>query len=157
MRKQYSYLATKLPFPLCRKTAKSPTVFSTRLHIVLTACLTALLIWSSLASTSQASSNSKASGLFCNPSGQAASSEAQTQIAEFLALVGETNGKGDNENKHHCPDCFITIVGLPTQKVFRAAPAHFPRALPSYFSLFSGFHFNPTGPPLGGRAPPLFL
>jgi len=114
------------------------------------------LIWSSLASTVQASPSPNATGLFCNPSGQTTSPEAQTHLTDFLTLVGEIKKDGETENKHHCPDCFITIIGLPTQKTFRASPAHFPRALPSYFSLFTSFHFNTTGPPLGGRAPPLF-
>ncbi len=127
-----------------------------RLNITFKACLAALLIWSSLISTTQASSNPLASGLFCNPSGQAASPEAQTHLTEFLNLVEESKKLGGSENKHHCPDCFITVIGLETQKVFRATPVRFPRVLPSYFSIFTGFQFTPTGPPLGGRAPPLF-
>jgi hypothetical protein len=77
-------------------------------------------------------------------------------MERFLSIVGEIQNDQDEEHKRHCPDCFVTVFGLPVQATFRAEALKFSRHIENYFAQFNGFYFSPTGPPLGGRAPPFF-
>ena len=131
-------------------------MFLTRLHIALRACLAIMLIWSPMASVSATSAKITASGYLCSSSGQAPSAEAKAHLESFLSLVGEIKNNGDADHTHHCPDCFVTVLGLPVQATIKAEPLRFSRHIENYFAPFNGFLFNPTGPPLGGRAPPFF-
>lgn len=128
----------------------------TRLHTAFRVCLALLLLWSPMASANAASPNIKTGGYFCHESSQTPSSEAQAHLKEFLSLVGDLDENGDSDTTHHCPDCFLMILGLTVQKPTVPASPNFSRNLTHYFATFKGFQLTPTGPPLGGRAPPLF-
>ncbi|MEM1192297.1 MAG: hypothetical protein AAGH42_02765 [Pseudomonadota bacterium] len=73
----------------------------------------------------------------------------------FAAFIAQTPDE-DEPQAPHCPDCFATpFISLPQ------APRGY--EIPSLFFIKASWHLrqqfivpSPTGPPLGGRAPPAF-
>ena len=96
------------------------------------------------------------SNYLCLPSGQPQSIEAKAHLIEFLTTIGELEEPDPASSGDHCSNCILIGTALPT-KPFRhvSDETYIIKTLfPSYSVTFSYF---PTGPPLGGRAPPHFL
>ena len=142
--------------PLCgrRERAINAGMRSVFGHFALkTAAMLAALAQVAIAA---ASAGGDPARLICAPSGSLSSPQAQAALSEFLHLYGE-EAPEDGVLGEHCPICAQAHASpsptppTVTAPVFAAADARWPSASAA----------APTppkrGPPLGGRAPPLYL
>ena len=100
-----------------------------------------------------------ASSFICNITGVAPTDKAQAAVTELLRLAGkdvppETPAETP---PGHCDNCILLAAAtLPYAAISLALPIYQP-APAHIYSTGPAFHALPHGPPLGGRAPPLFL
>jgi len=99
--------------------------------------------------------SSGASDYMCSPSGHTPSAEAISQLESLFAAAGKTLPKETGPSEH-CEKCLMpSLAALP----FNAALCTTRKlAIAIDFTpLPAGFHYSAQGPPVGGRAPPLFV
>ena len=95
-------------------------------------------------------------GYLCNMQTQIVSSEAEAQLRELFELAGK-DWPEDESSMEHCSDCVMPMAAVQS-KITVPAPMTAEPMAPQIFSPYkSGYSYDATGPPLGSRAPPLFL
>lgn len=98
------------------------------------------------------------SALLCSPSGKAPSESAKNHMKGLLSLIDDRQAETPNMPKtEHCGLCVVSIpaaLNTPEYQLTRIAYSERPKTV---------YHKPPLrsqaarGPPLGGRAPPIFL
>lgn len=96
-----------------------------------------------------------AAGLICNPSGQAPSAEAVKSLEILFAAAGKSLPK-ERATSEHCSKCIGPAVALITPRHIGVVTTAYQMET-AYTVLSIGYHYDPQGPPLGGRAPPYFV
>ena len=94
--------------------------------------------------------------LICAPSGSLSSPQTDAALFEFLRLYGE---KAPEESAfgEHCPLCAPAYANTPPTPPALTTPT-FAAANARWLPTGAATPVPPTrGPPLGGRAPPVFL
>ena len=134
---------------------------SLRANILLSLALTFALLLQSVLPASlsiAAKAGYDVSAFLCSPSGGAPSQAAQDHMRSLLALVDKkASDTPDTPSTEHCAACVmimsptlavVQFTSLPITYAETAKPFEYENHLSSV---------SARGPPLGGRAPPLFL
>ena len=102
-----------------------------------------------------AEASTSASRYICSPSGHAPSVDATAQLEALFAAAGKDLPQ-ETAEAPHCESCVTSVAAiLPVGIARKTTP--FARFADSHPRLSLGFHYAAQGPPLGGRAPPLFF
>ena len=103
-----------------------------------------------------AQSDSGMNGYLCNMQTQIVSSEAEAQLRTLFELAGK-DWPDDESPMEHCSDCVMPVAAVQSQ-ISALAPITVQPIAAQIFSPYKlGYSYDATGPPLGSRAPPLFL
>lgn len=129
-------------------------------HIILRICLALALIFQSLLPAAVAvaqTSGHDVSAFICNPSNNTPSAQAQAQIDNLLAVLNNhPNEEPAHENAEHCSNCVVSFHSLLTAPLNFLTSTTFPSQKTRYFQNYAASIPTARGPPLGGRAPPIF-
>ena len=107
-------------------------------------------------SIAAAQSDNGMDGYLCNMQTQIVSSEAEAQLRELFELAGK-DWPEDESSMGHCSDCVMPMAAVQSQ-ITALAPIMAQTICVQIFSPYKlGYSYDATGPPLGSRAPPLFL
>ena len=131
------------------------------MHTLLRICVALALILQSLIPAAYAiaeKSGHNVSAFICNPSQKAPSIEAQEHIETLLALLNEhpSEAPSDTHNEH-CSNCVIELNSLLTPTFISGTSSNFEFPATQYFQTLLLSSKSIRGPPLGGRAPPVFF
>lgn len=104
-----------------------------------------------------AASDKDLSRFLCNPSGQTQTVKADEKLVEFLTAIGEIDKDKTDRQIEHCSNCILLNSGLPSGPSYYSETTRFPDTVRHWPINNVGLIYGATGPPLGGRAPPIFL
>ena len=128
-------------------------------HIIRLITAFALLWQMALPAIASSSSDEfSAANYLCNVTEREISPEAEAHYKAFFALIGQTPpAQDDGPAPDHCMMCFITgAATIPQPSIFRQGSVR--RVIPQNYSpRRAAFPYEAQGPPLGMRAPPLFV